>query len=121
MPARANRFTAVENAADRFDRELVDGHADERQREERRAAHRVDVGDRVGRRDHPEVVRIVDDRHEEIRRRDDGLPLVELVNGGVVGRLEADQQRFRHHTRARAPQISRIRRARSCIRIRRRG
>ena len=33
-----------------------------------RAAHRVDVGERVGRGDAAEVVRIVDDRREEIDR-----------------------------------------------------
>ncbi len=102
--ARAYRFAAVEDAADGVDRQLVDGHADERQREERRAAHCVDVGDRIGRRDHAEIVRIVDDRHEEIGRRDDRLPLVELVDRGVVGGFETDQQCFWHRTAAGAPQ-----------------
>src|SRR6185369_12164348 len=67
----ANGFAAVEDVADRLDRQLVDRHADERQREERRRSHRVDVRDRVRRGDPAEVERIVDDRHEEVRRRDD--------------------------------------------------
>ena len=93
--ARAHGFAAVEDAADRLDRQLVDGHPDERQREERRAAHRVDVGDRVGRGDRAEVVRIVDDRHEEVGRRDDGLAFVQLEDRGVVRGLDADQQLLR--------------------------
>ena len=92
---RAHRFAAGEDPADRVDRQLVDRHAHQRQREERRAAHRVDVGDRVGRGDRAEVVRIVDDRHEEVGRRDDRLPLVQLIHGRVVGGLDPDQQRLR--------------------------
>ena len=101
IPARrADGLAALEDAPDGIDRQLVDRHADERQREERRAAHRIDVGDGVGRRDHAEIARIVDDGHEEVRRRDDRLPLVQSIDGGVVGGLDADQQRRREHGRA---------------------
>ncbi len=95
MPAFAHTASPPSRMpADRFDRQLVDRHPDERQREERRAAHRVDVGDRVGRRDRAEVARIVDDRHEEVGGRDDRLPLVQPVDGRIVRRLDPDQQRF---------------------------
>ena len=47
---------------------------------------------RVGRGDRAEVVRVVDDRHEEVGRRDDRLALVELLHGGVVGRFDADEE-----------------------------
>ena len=103
----AHGFAAVEDAADRLDRQLVDRHADERQREQRRAAHRVDVRDRVGRGDPAEVVRIVDDGHEEVGRRDDRLALVQLVDGGVVGGLDADEERLRDRS-ALVPALPRI-------------
>ena len=57
----------------------------------RLAAHRVDVGQRVRRGDPAEVVRVVDDRGEEV----DGLHDREVVahpdDGGVVGRRDADE------------------------------
>ena len=63
-----------------------------RQRHDRLAAHRVDVGQRIGRGDAAEVERVVDDRHEEVGGGDDRLLVVELVDGGVVGGVVADQQ-----------------------------
>ncbi len=98
----AHRRPAFEDAANGLRRQPGDRHAHQRQREDRPAAHRVDVADRIGRGDAAEVVRIVDDRHEEIGRRDQGLLVVEPVHGGVVGGLDADQQcgRDRHRRRA---------------------
>ena len=93
MPASAQTdFAALQHLRDHFMRQHVDRHADEREREDRLAAHRVDVGQRVGRGDAAEVERIVDDRHEEVGRRDDRLLVVELVDGGIVGGVVADQQ-----------------------------
>jgi hypothetical protein len=89
---RADRFAAFQHLRDDFMRQHVDRHADERERENRLAAHRVDIGERVGRGDAAEVERIVDDRHEEIGRRDDRLLVVELVDGGIVGGVVADEQ-----------------------------
>ena len=54
---------------------MPDGKADDVQRGERLAAHRVDVGQRVRGGDLPEEVRIVDDRREEV----DGLDEREIV------------------------------------------
>ena len=82
--ARADRLAAFEDPADRLERQLVHRHADERQREERLPAHRVHVGDGVGRGDRAEVERIVDDRHEEVGGGDDRLRVVDLVDRGVV-------------------------------------
>ena len=77
---------------------------------------------RVGRGDRAEVERVVDDRHEEVGRRDDRLVLVELVDGRVVRRLDADQQRRRQRRPARRGRGSpAARRARSCSRSRRRA
>ena len=58
---------------------------DDRQREDRAPAHRVDVGERVGRRDPAEEARIVHDRREEVDRLDDRLAAAQPVDRGVVG------------------------------------
>src|SRR5207248_7635018 len=63
---RADGLAAFENSADRIDGQPVDWHAHQGQREQGRAAHRVNIGQRVGRGDGAEVVGIVDDRHEEV-------------------------------------------------------
>ncbi len=65
------------------------------ERENRLAAHRVDVRERVGRGDAPEVVRIVDDGREEIGGRDDRLLVVETIHRRVVARLDPDEQVLR--------------------------
>ena len=56
------------------------------------AAHRVDVGERVGRGDAAEVERIVDHRHEEVGGRDDAGLVVEPPHRRVVAGLRADEQ-----------------------------
>ena len=96
---------------------------DEVQREERRAAHRVHVGERVRRGDAAPVVRVVDDRREEVGGDDDGEIVAEAVDGRVVGGVEADEQvgvgRRRRRARGRAPCAGR--RARACRRSPRRA
>ena len=99
----ADRFAAVQDAADRLHRQLVDRHADQRQREQRRAAHRVDVRDRVRCGDAAEVERIVDDRHEEVGGRDDRLLVVQPIHRRVVGRFDADEQLLRQIDARNAP------------------
>src|SRR5882762_2687670 len=64
----ADRFTALENSPDRLERQLVDRHRHQRQREERASAHGVHIRDRVGRGYCAKVERIVHDRHEEVGR-----------------------------------------------------
>ena len=97
----ADRLAPLEYPADSLHWQPVDRHADQRQREQRRGAHRIDVADRVRRRDAAEVERIVDDRHEEVGRRDQRLLVVELVDRGVVRGLDADEKLFRHDPRHR--------------------
>ena len=96
----ADRFATVQHAADRLHRQLVDRHADQRQRKQRRAAHRVNIGDRIRCGDAAEVERIVDDRHEEIGGRDDRLLVVQPIHRRVVGRFDADEQFLRHNPRS---------------------
>ena len=52
----------------------------DREREQRRAAHREDVVERVRRRDAPEERGIVDERREEVEREDERALVVELVD-----------------------------------------
>ena len=65
---------------------------DEVEREQRRATHRVDVGERVRGRDASPVVGVVDDRREEVGGDDDGEVVAQPVDRGVVGGVEADEQ-----------------------------
>src|SRR5690606_4959083 len=89
---RAGRLSAVEDSADGVQRQAVDRHRHEGKREDRPAAHRIDVRYRIGGGDPPEVERIIDDRHEEVGRRHQRPGLVDLVDRGVVGGLDPDQQ-----------------------------
>ena len=67
-------------------------HADDGQREDRPAAHGIDVRERVGGGDAAEVARIVHDGHEEIGGGDDGLRIVQAIDGRVVGCLDPHQE-----------------------------
>jgi hypothetical protein len=90
MPAHI--FATAQYGRDHIVRQNVDRHADQRQRENRLAAHCIDVGQRIGRGNAAEVVRIVDDRHEKVGGGDNGLLVVQAVDGCIVGGFRADQQ-----------------------------
>ena len=93
MPASAQIESPPSRmVADHVLGQLVDRHADDGQREDRPAAHGVNVGERVGRGDAAEVARIVDDGHEEIGGGDDGLRVVQAIDGRVVGCLDPHQE-----------------------------
>jgi len=62
------------------------------ERDQRLAADRVHVGQRIGRRDLAEGVGVVDHRGEEVRGGDHGAAGGDLHHGGVVAVLDADQQ-----------------------------
>jgi hypothetical protein len=83
---------AAQNFFEDLRRQHLHGKRGERQCDDRAAAHRVDIRERVRRRDRAEEPRIVDDRGEEVDRLDDRLPSAEPVHGGVVRRLVADQE-----------------------------
>src|SRR3979490_645814 len=91
----AHRLAAFENAADHRHRQLVERHADDGEREDRPRAHGVDVGERIGGRDAPEVVRVIDDRREEISGGDERLAVVQAVDRCIVRGLGADEQLLR--------------------------
>ena len=67
----------------------------DRQSEERRAAHRVHIVERIRRRNPAEGRWIVDERREEVEREDDRPLVVELVDGRIIGRREPDQEVLR--------------------------
>jgi hypothetical protein len=83
---------AAEDVAQRFVAQLLERVGDEVQSRDRPAAHGVHVGQRVRGGDPPEVVRVVDDRGEEVDRADDRKRLGDLVDGGIVRGLVADEQ-----------------------------
>jgi hypothetical protein len=60
--------TAAEDLLQRLERKLIGGKGGDGEPEDRRGAHRVDVGDGVRRGDGAEEVGVVDDRREEIDR-----------------------------------------------------
>ena len=92
--ARTCRVGAVEDRAHHLVRQLL-GQRRDREREQRHAAHREHVVERVRRGDRAEVVRVVDDRREEVDREDERTLVVEPVDRSVVRRVEADEQVLR--------------------------
>ena len=79
-------------------RHFVAERAVERQHVERArglAAHGEHVGERVGRGDASEIVRVVDERREEIDGEDGGHVVGYAVDGGVIAGLEPEQQVIR--------------------------
>src|ERR1043166_9278735 len=88
----ADRATALENLAHRLDRDLVDRHAEDRQSHDRLATHRIDVGDRIGRRDPSELIRVVDHRHEEVHGGNDAGTVIELPYRCIVTGLDTDKE-----------------------------
>ena len=91
----ARRAAALQPAADDLaeerQRKLVVGKADKVERCLRRAAHRVHIAQRVGRRDLAVQVRIVHDGREKVDRLDERQLVGETVHPRVIARLGADE------------------------------
>ena len=85
-------LTAEENLVEDLRIEFVGGKTRDVERGERLAAHGVHVAERVGRGNGSKGVGIVDDGGEEIDGLHEGLALVEAIDAGVVGEVEADEQ-----------------------------
>ena len=60
-----------------LDCDLAERHADYGERQDRRAAHRIHVGQGVGRGDAAEIERVIHDRGEEVGSGDERLRLVQ--------------------------------------------
>ena len=83
-----------EDLGEHLDRQLL-GERGDREREQRRPAHREHVVQRVRRGDRAVVAGVVDDRREEVEREDDRALVVDAIDGGVVRRREPDEQVLR--------------------------
>ena len=83
---------AAQDLAEDGDVQLVDGPADDVHRGQRLAAHGVDVGERVGRGDLSEAIRVIDDRREEIDRLDEGEIIGQHEDAGVIVGLATDDE-----------------------------
>ena len=101
VPARENRARSAhalvrsgEDVSEHLDRQLF-GKRGDRERHERRAAHREDVVQRVRRGDRAEGARVVDERREEVDGEDDRALVVQPVDRRVVGGIEPDEQILR--------------------------
>ena len=90
--AGAGCRSACQDVACDLDRELAERHAEDRQGQDGCATHRIDVTDRIGRRDPSEIMRIVNDRHEKVGGGDDALVVAQLPDRRVVRRLGADEE-----------------------------
>ena len=83
---------AAEDVGEHVEREPIRGKADDVERGERLAAHRVHVRERVRRGDLAERVRIVDDGREEVDRLHEREIFRQLKHAGVVEGLAPDEQ-----------------------------
>ena len=70
----------------------VVGEGGDRQTEQGRSTHGVQVAEGVGGGDGAEGVGVVDDRREEVDRRDDGEVVAHTVDARIVGAVEPDQR-----------------------------
>ena len=83
---------AAQHLAQQRDVEPVGGPGGQVESEQRAAAHGVHVGQRVGGGDPAPVVRVVDDRGEEVGGQDQGPVAVQGQHRGVVTLGGADEQ-----------------------------
>ncbi len=83
---------ALENGSHDLLRKLAGRNGEDAERKQRSRAHGVQVGERVRRRDRPEVLRVVHQGGEEVDRRHQGDVLGQSIHGRVVPSPEPDQQ-----------------------------
>ncbi|MCY1180592.1 hypothetical protein D9M73_210470 [compost metagenome] len=88
----AHRTATADHFAGHFRRQHVDRPAEDGDGHQRVAAHGVDVADGVGGGDAAEVVRVIDDRHEEVGGRDHTALVIEGVDCRVIARGIADPE-----------------------------
>jgi len=67
---------AFQDLTDRFLGQDIDGHAHQGQRKNGRRAHGINIGNGIRRRNATKIVRVIHDRHKEIRGRHQGLLVV---------------------------------------------
>ena len=87
-----HRHTAAQYLRRQLHRELVARPAEQVQRDQRHAAHRVDVGQGIGGGDPPEGIGVVHDGGEEVRGHHDRHGRADPHHGAVVAVLHTHQQ-----------------------------
>ena len=85
-------FATGQNALNHRHGKFADWHANDRKRQYRTPAHRVNVRERIGGRYAAKVIWIVHDRREKIRSRYQRLRFIQLVDRRVIVRLSTNQQ-----------------------------
>ncbi len=88
----AHRATATNHFPRHFRRQHIHRPAENRDRHQRIAAHRVDVADRIGRGDAAEVERVIDNRHEKIGGRHHTTLGIDRIHRRVITRGVADPE-----------------------------
>ena len=115
-PGRAQDVAAAaQNFGQHLSRQVVNGEADNIQCGERRAAHRIHVGEGVSCGDSPKIVRVVHDGCKEIHRLNQRKVRRQANNPGIVARVQSDQQigmagerqRRKHLLQSRRPDFAR--------------
>ena len=73
-------------------RRQAGGKAGDVEGEDGLGAHRVDIADCVCSGNGAVFVRVIDKRGEKVNSEDNSLIVVELIDGGVVGSFQADEE-----------------------------
>ena len=82
---------AGEDVTERLDRKLL-GKRRDGERQQRYPTHREHVVQRIRRCDRAKRARIVDERREEVDREHERALVIEPIHGGVVRRIESNEQ-----------------------------
>ena len=91
-PAFGDLFRTAADDLSRDRRRQIFGKGGDVEREHHLRAHRVDIGHRVCGCDRAVGVGVIDERREEVDRRDDCGTRVDAENGRIVGRAQPHQE-----------------------------
>ena len=85
-------LSTIQNLSNHAQGQDIDGHAHQSQSHDGLCTHGIHIGDGIGGGNAAKFKRIVHDGHEEVCGGNQGLVLIQLVNGRVVSRFNAHQQ-----------------------------
>lgn len=83
---------AAENLVHDIEREIIGGHRHDVHCGDGFTAHGVDVGERIGGRDLPEKIGVIDNGREEIEGLNEGEVVGQTVDRSVIGAGRADEE-----------------------------
>ena len=81
----------LEDATEHIKRNFFGGETNNVQGKQRPAPHGIDVADRIGGSNLSVIVRVVDNRCDEIKCLEDGVPRVQTISGCVVRGRSSDE------------------------------